>query len=189
MEEKELKKQKKKFKTTDIVFVGIFAAIIAVCSWISIPLTVPVTLQTMAVCTAAGLLGVKKGTLCVFVYILLGLIGVPVFSGFGSGAGVLFGVTGGYIIGFIFTALIVGFAVKLFGKKAWVYAASMVLGIAVCYAFGTAWFFIVHNRGNADAVSLSAALGMCVVPFIIPDLVKIAVATLLCTRLHKYVDA
>lgn len=189
MEEKTVKKQKKRISTVDIAYIGIFAAIIAVCSWISIPLTVPVTLQTMAVCIAAGLLGIKKGTLTVFVYILLGLIGVPVFSGFSAGVGVLFGSTGGYIIGFIFTALIVGIMVKLLGKKIWVYAVSMVIGIAVCYAFGTVWFIVVYNNSNADAVSLSAALGMCVIPFIIPDLVKIAAATLLCTRLNKYVKA
>lgn len=189
MEEKTVKKQKKKINTVDIAYIGIFAAIIAVCSWISIPLTVPVTLQTMAVCIAAGLLGTKKGTLAIFVYILLGLIGVPVFSGFSSGVGVLFGSTGGYIIGFIFTALIVGIMVKLLGKKIWVYAVSMVIGIAVCYAFGTIWFIVVYNNNNADAVSVSAALGMCVIPFIIPDLVKIAAATLLCARLNKYVKA
>lgn len=189
MEKKEVTKQKKKFSTVDIAFIGIFAAIIAVCSWISIPLTVPVTLQTMAVCIAAGLLGTKKGTLTVFIYILLGLIGVPVFSGFTSGVGVLFGATGGYIIGFIFTALIVGIMVKFLGRKIWVYAVSMIIGIAVCYIFGTVWFIVVYNNSNSEAVSVSAALGMCVVPFIIPDLIKIAIATALCVRLNKYVKA
>lgn len=180
-------RKKKKIKTIDILYVGLFAALIAVCSWIQIPLTVPITLQTMGVCIAAGLLGTKRGTCAVMVYILLGLIGVPVFAGFSSGVGVLLNTTGGYIIGFIFTALIVGMMTKLCGKKAWVYALSMVIGIAVCYAFGTAWFIIVYNRGNADPASLATVLGWCVTPFIIPDLVKIAVATVLCTRLNKHV--
>lgn len=116
MENQEVKKSKR-FKTIDIAYIGIFAALIAVCSWISIPFAVPVTLQTMAVCITAGLLGTKKSVLTVLVYILLGLIGVPVFAGFSSGAGVLFGMTGGYIIGFIFTALIVGIMLKVLGKR------------------------------------------------------------------------
>ncbi len=81
-------------KTRDIVFIGIFAALIAICSWISIPTTVPFTLQTMGVFTAVGLLGGKRGSLAVLVYILLGLVGLPVFAGFSGGVGVLFGTTG-----------------------------------------------------------------------------------------------
>lgn len=188
MENTETKKSKK-LKTVEIAYIGIFVAFIAVCSWISIPLAVPITLQTMAVCITAGLLGTKKSVIAVIVYILLALIGVPVLSEFSSGAGVLFGITGGYIVGFIFTALIVGVMVKLLGKKVWVYALSMFLGIAVCYAFGTAWFVIYNNNNSADAVTIGGALSMCVVPFIIPDLVKIAVATLICKRLNKYVKA
>ncbi|MCD7872938.1 MAG: biotin transporter BioY, partial [Clostridiales bacterium] len=156
----------------------------AVCAWIQIPFTVPFTLQTMGVCIAAGLLGAERGTFSVLVYILIGLIGVPVFSGFQSGPGVLFGITGGYIIGFIFTAITVGLFVKFLGKKGWVYFVSMVLGIAVCYAFGTAWYMFGYSRGNG-AVTLAGALSMCVVPFIIPDLVKIAFAAFICTKLNK----
>lgn len=188
METKEVKKRKK-LKTVDIAYVGIFVALIAVCSWISIPVAVPVTLQTMAVCITAALLGTKKGVLTVVVYILLGLIGVPVYAEFTSGVGILMGITGGYLVGFIFTALIVGIMLKMLGKKTWVYALSMFLGIAACYAFGTAWFVIYNNTNSADAVTIGAALSMCVVPFIIPDIIKIAVATLLCKRLDKYVKA
>ena len=178
-------KKRKKFNTLDMVYVGIFAAIIAVCSWISIPFAIPVTLQTMAVCLTAGLLGAKRGTLTVTAYLLIGLVGVPVFSNFSAGVGQLMGPTGGYLIGFIFTALIVGAAMELFGDKIWVYAASMIAGIAVLYAFGTAWYVIVYNRGNANAVTVSGALTACVVPFIIPDLIKISLATFLCSALKK----
>lgn len=180
--------KKSKFKTIDVVYIGVFAALIAVCSWIQIPLTIPITLQTMGVCIASALLGLKRGTFSVLIYILLGLIGVPVYAGFSAGPGVLFGSTGGYIVGFIFTALIVGGALKLFGKKTWVYVASMIVGILVCYAFGTAWFMIVYTK-NTGAITLGAALSACVVPFLIPDLVKIIVATVLCKALDKHVKA
>ena len=176
-----------KLTTKDIVFIGIFAALMAVCSWISIPLTVPVTLQTFAVFLAVGLLGGKRGTISVIVFILLGAIGVPVFAGFSGGLGVLFGTTGGYILGFIFTALIMWLFEKLFGKKTWAQIVSMILGLLVCYAFGTAWFMIVYARANGS-VSLMTALGWCVIPFIIPDICKIALAFVLSKRLYRFVQ-
>lgn len=178
---------KKKLKTVDLAYIGVFAAIIAVCSWIQIPFgAVPVTLQTFAVCAAAGLFGAKRGVLSVIIYILLGLIGVPVFSGFNAGAGVLLGVTGGYIIGFIFTALTVGLAVDLIGKKLWVYIVFMLFGILICYAFGTAWFVVVYTK-KAEAITVGGALSMCVLPFIIPDVIKAGLATALCMALKKYI--
>ncbi len=186
--EKNKDKKISKLKTKDLAFIGIFAAIIAVCSWITVPLgAVPVTLQTLGVCIAAGLLGAKRGTLSVVIYIFLGLVGVPVFSGFGAGPGVLFGMTGGYIIGFIFTALIVGLAVDLIGKRLWVYVVFMVLGIAVCYAFGTVWFIFVYTQ-KVSSITIGSALSMCVIPFIIPDLVKIGVASAICMALKKRIN-
>ena len=180
-------KKRKKFTTLDMAYVGIFAAMIAVCSWISIPFTIPVTLQTMAVCITAGLLGTKRGILTITVYLLIGFVGVPVFSNFSAGVGQLMGPTGGYLIGFIFTVLTVGAATEFFGDKIWVYPLSMIVGIAVLYAFGTAWYIIIYNRANADAVTVSSALAMCVVPFIIPDLIKIALATFFCKALKKHI--
>ena len=93
-------------KTYDIVYIAVFAVIMAICSWISIPAAVPFTLQTFGVFIAVGILGGKRGTLSVLVFILLGAIGVPVFAGFSGGIGVLAGTTGGYIIGFLFSALV-----------------------------------------------------------------------------------
>ena len=180
-------KKRKKFTTLDMAYVGIFAAMIAVCSWISIPFTIPVTLQTMAVCITAGLLGTKRGILTITVYLLIGFVGVPVFSNFSAGVGQLMGPTGGYLIGFIFTVLTVGAATEFFGDKLWVYPLSMIVGIAVLYAFGTAWYIIIYNRANADAVTVSSALAMCVFPFIIPDLIKIALATFFCKALKKHI--
>lgn len=177
----EEKAKKKKFKTIDIVYIGLFAALIAVCAWISIPLTVSFTLQTCAVCLTAGLLGWKRGTLTVLVYILLGMVGLPVFTGFKSGIAAVTGPTGGYIVGFIFTALIVGLAADRLGKRLWVNILFMAIGILVCYLFGTVWFMIAYK------VTFASALATCVIPFLIPDAVKIAVAAILVNRLKKFV--
>lgn len=171
-------------KTYDMAYIGIFAVVIAICSWISIPATVPFTMQTFAVFLAVILLGGKRGTLAVLVYILLGAVGVPVFAGFSGGLGIIINNTGGYIIGFLFSALIMWAAESLLGKKLWVQAVSMVLGLAACYAVGTAWFMFVYIR-NTGAVGLMTVLGWCVIPFVIPDIVKIALALMLGSTLRK----
>lgn len=175
-----------KFRTRDIAYIGIFAALIAICSWISVPTTIPFTLQTMGVFLAVGLLGGRRGTLAVLTYLLLGLAGAPVFSGFTGGPGALLTPSGGYLIGFFFSALLMWGVERAFGGKIPVLGVSMVLGLLVCYAFGTAWFMYVYLR-DTGAVTLAAALGWCVIPFLFPDLVKIALALLLSSRLRRYV--
>ena len=173
-------------KTYDIVYIAVFAVIMAICSWISIPAAVPFTLQTFGVFIAVGVLGGKRGTLSVLVFILLGAIGVPVFAGFSGGIGVLAGTTGGYIIGFLFSALVMWAKEKLPGKKSVMQIVSMIAGLIVCYAFGTAWFMIVYSRANG-AVGLATVLGWCVIPFIIPDIIKIVLAYGLSRKLRKFV--
>lgn len=173
-------------KTSDMVYIAVFAVLMAICSWISIPMAVPFTLQTFGVFIAVGILGGKRGTLAVLVYILLGAVGLPVFSGFNGGIGVLLNTTGGYIIGFLFSALAMWGIEHLFGRKPIVQIISMVIGLVICYAFGTAWFMVVYMRTN-EAVGLGTVLGWCVIPFIIPDLVKIALAFVLSRRLRQYV--
>ncbi len=173
--------------TYDIVYVGLFAVLIAICSWISIPATVPFTLQTMGVFLAVSILGGRRGTLSVLVYILLGAVGIPVFAGFTGGIGILLGNTGGYIIGFLLSALAMWGMEKLAGNGWGVQLVSMLIGLLICYAFGTVWFMVVYTRGNGP-VSLAAVLGWCVIPFIIPDLIKIAIAMLIGPRIRKYAN-
>ena len=115
--------EQRKSKTYDMVYISIFTVIIAVCSWISVPMTVPVTLQTF------GVLGGRRGTMSVLLYILLGAVGLPVFSGFSGGIGRLTGNTGGYIVGFLFSALLMWGMEKLFGKNRIVLGISMVLSL------------------------------------------------------------
>lgn len=179
--------QEKTFLTVqDMVLIAVFAALIAVCSFIQISFgPVPFTLQTFGVFVAAGILGLKRGTISVIVYVLLGLIGIPVFAGAG-GPSVIAGPTGGYITGFIFTAIIIGIGTKLIkSSNTWINIGItvlfMILGDAVCFVIGTIQFMFVTKS------TLSVSLGYCVIPFIIPDLVKIIVATIIVNRMKKYV--
>lgn len=172
-------------KTYDLVYIAVFAVVMAVCSWISIPAQIPFTLQTFGVFMAVGVLGGKRGTLAVLVYVLLGAVGVPVFAGFSGGIGSLLGNAGGYIIGFIFSALVMWAIESVFGRKPVVQIISMIIGLIVCYAFGTAWFMFAYTRSTGP-VGLIAVLGWCVFPFIIPDLIKIALAYVLSGKVRKY---
>ena len=112
-----MQKEKTKFTPKDMAYIALLVVLIAVCYWISIPSVVPFTMQTFGVFCAVGLLGGFRGTVAVLIYILMGLIGLPVFSNFNGGAGYLMGPTGGYIVGFLFTALIYWLFEKLFGKS------------------------------------------------------------------------
>ena len=172
--------------TRDMVYCAMFAVLIAVCSWISIPATVPFTLRTFGIFVTVGILGGKRGSVSVLIYLLLGAVGIPVFAGFKGGIGALLGTTGGYIIGFLFSALIMWGMEVLLGKKLWVLAVSMVLGLLACYAFGTIWFMVVYAR-TSGAIGLMTALGWCVFPFILPDVIKIALALVLSKRLAKLI--
>ena len=175
-------------KIRDMALIAVFAAVITVCAWISIPAAVPFTLQTFAVFLAVGLLGGKRGTIAVAVYILLGAVGVPVFSGFNGGLGALLGVTGGYILGFLAAALVMWGLTSVLGGSVPALAFSMAVGLLACYALGTAWFMAVYARTHG-AVTLLAVLSKCVFPFILPDLIKIGLALLLTMRLKKLVPA
>ena len=174
---------KTKLTVRDMAYIALFAVMMAICSWISIPSVVPFTLQTFGVFLAVGVLGGKRGTLAVLVYILMGCIGLPVFAGFTGGFGIVLGSTGGYIVGFVFTALIMWAMEKVPGSKTVVLTISMALGLLVCYAFGTVWFVLVYAR-TTGPVGLWTALGWCVFPNIIPDLVKMALALVLRKRLR-----
>ena len=170
----------------DLAYTALFTVLLTVCTWISVPVPpVPFTLQTFAVFAALGTLGGRRGTYAVGAYLLLGLAGAPVFSGFQGGAGVLLGATGGYILGFLASALLYWALTARLGDRTAVRAAAMALGLIVCYAFGTAWFLAAYAR-TTGPIGLGAALGMCVFPFIVPDLAKLALALALSRRLARY---
>lgn len=176
-----------KSKTLDMVYIAIGAVLIAICSWIAIPTAIPVTLQTFAVFAVLGLLGGKRGTVSILIYILLGAIGIPVFSGFTGGVGIILGTTGGYIVGFIGIALVMWAMEKIPANRTLILALSMVIGLLVLYAFGTLWYMMVYAK-NTGAVGIATVLGWCVLPFIIPDMLKIGLALLMTKRLGRYVQ-
>ncbi|MCR5206000.1 MAG: biotin transporter BioY [Lachnospiraceae bacterium] len=171
-------------KTKLMVMTALMAVIISVCSWISIPLIVPFTLQTFAIFFALILLGGAYGTLSICIYILLGVIGIPVFSGFKSGAAVIVGPTGGYIVGFVFSGLLFILMTKLFGDRKIIVIISMVLGLLVCYLIGTLWFMYVY-AGTESAGSFGEVLSLCVIPFIIPDICKMILAYIMAGLVKK----
>lgn len=158
-----------------MALIALFSVLIAVCAWISIPSAVPFTMQTFGLFMALGLLGGRRGALTVTLYLLLGLAGIPVFSGFRGGFGVLAGITGGYLIGFLFAALVYWLVTARSGGKPVPMILGMVASLLVDYAFGTAWFMLFYAE-TYGAIGLSAALSMCVFPFILPDLVKLGLA-------------
>ena len=173
-------------RTRDLVYCAVSAAIIAVCAWITIPATVPFTMHMFGIFTVLGLLGGRRGTIAIVVYLLMGAVGLPVFAGFSGGFGILLGTTGGYLVSYVLVGLLYWLLTARFGTSTPVVAITMVLGLAVCYAFGTAWFMIVYAR-TSGAVGLVTALGWCVFPFIVPDLVKIAMAIALSRVLRRHV--
>lgn len=179
-------KIKVKTTTRDITYIAMSVALMTICAWITIPMTIPFTLQTFAVFAITGLFGYKRSIFAILIYIFLGSIGLPVFSSFKSGFGVLIGNTGGYLIGFIFTALIIGLIIKFFGSKSYIMFIAMVLGMLVCYIFGTAWFMYLYTK-NTGTVGLYTVLTWCVFPFILPDLLKMALAIFIIKRFSKFV--
>ena len=168
-------------KTKDIAYISLMAALMSICAWISIPTAVPFTMQTFGVYVTAGLLGAKRGSIAMLIYVLLGAVGLPVFSNFTGGIGILLGKTGGYILGFFFIALIEGWVSRRYKGNVPLTILSMVVGTVVCYAFGTAWFMRIY-AASSGTVGLMTVLGWCVFPFIVPDLVKMSIAVIVIRR-------
>lgn len=181
------KKRTAREKTADIALAALGAVIIVLCSWVSVPSVVPFTLQTFGVFFVLCTLGGKRGFASVCLYIALGALGAPVFANFNAGISALFGMTGGYILGFVFTGISYCVFTRFFGKKQVVKIASLVVGLVLCYLFGTLWFTAVYTK-TQSTIGFTAAFASCVLPFIIPDLVKLALAVALAKRISPLLD-
>ena len=187
------KTQKK--KTYNIVLIAVSAALITICSWISITAgPVPFTLQTMAIFAVLMTIGGARGSLAVIIYLLLGLVGVPVFAGFKGGPASFLGPTGGFLVGFAVASLVWILIEKLLRDKM---SSSMlrriiygVINSVICeivmYAIGVIWFIVVYGQ-QTGPIGLGAVLSMCVMPFIIPDIIKIAAAVVIGERAGKLI--
>ena len=159
-----------KIATKEVVCVGMFAAVLAILSQISIPLPsgVPITMQTFAVALTGVVLAWKLGVASTLVYILLGAIGVPVFAGFSGGFQTLVNYTGGFIWGFIVMALLCGIGVLMKNKIIGILLG--IVGLAVCHLFGTLQFMVVMDMGLVESFLLASA------PYILKDVISVILA-------------
>lgn len=158
--------------TKQIALIGLMTAVICVLGPVSFPLPispVPISLGVLGVLLSTYLLGMKWGTVSCTIYLLIGLVGLPVFTGYSGGVGKVLGPTGGYMIGYIFLSLIAGFFIYKWPAKWWMHLAGMVLGAAVMYLFGTLWL------GYLMKCSFLEALWLGTIPYIPAELVKIAI--------------
>ncbi len=159
-----------------MVTASVFAALTAVCAWIAVPIPpVSFTLQTFAVLLALGVLEGRWGCACVGLYLLLGVVGLPVFSGFRGGASALLGPTGGFLWGFLAAALCY-WALQRLGRL-----PAMIAAQLVCYVCGCLWFTLYAGGGFGGAVLV------CVVPYLLPDAVKLALAYSVSGRLRRHI--
>ncbi len=165
--------------------ISVFAALMVVCAWIWIPGPVPFTMQAFGVFLAAALMGERRACAATLVYILLGAAGVPVFSGARGGIGVLLGPTGGFILGFLPMAYLCGKICSKIKRSPQTLILSMLAGLLGCYITGTLWYAILF-LGENGKFALGTAVMQCVVPFIIPDLLKIFLAAFISNRLLKH---
>ena len=172
-------------KAKNMALCGLFAAILAVCAWISVPLgDMMITLQTFGIFLTLGLLGGKRGALSVLVYLILGAVGAPVFSGFRGGLGALLGTTGGYIFGFMLTSLVY-WLITAIKDTPITRLIAMVLGLLLCYGCGS-WWYMTRYLSSGD-LTLSMVLLKCVVPYLIPAGIKLALAWILTGKLKRFV--
>lgn len=172
----------KRFTVKDMVLCAMLAALTGVFSQIGVPIgEIPINLALFSVYLAGGILGSYKGAVSMVVYILTGAVGIPVFANFRGGLSVLAGPTGGYILGYIFAALVVGMVSTYWGDRPWQLAIGITGGSALCYLFGTVWFILLTGKG------LAAALGACVIPFLPGEALKILSAAILVPKLKKAV--
>lgn len=166
--------------------VALCVAFITVCSWLHIPFFLPLTLQLFAVFLISGLFPLKISLTSVLVYIAAGLLGVPVFSGFKAGISAFASPSGGFLIGFALASAVIALLTRK-KRSYWRLLVAMLIALALTYASGLAWYVFVFGR--AFDVSLIEALGVCVLPFLIPDLIKIILACTLNQKLHPHLSA
>ncbi len=169
-----------KFNAKNMTRIAVMAAVMCILGPISIPIgPVPISLTPLAILLSVYILGTAEGTAAVFIYVILGAVGIPVFGGFTGGFGIIAGPTGGYILAYVLLALIAGWFIHHFYDKVWLQFLGMCLGTAVLYAFGTIW--LAHVAGMTFMEALAAG----VLPFIAGDILKMILAIALGRAVNK----
>ena len=167
-----------------MAIVSLMTAILCILSPVSIPIfisPVPVSLGVLAIYLTAYVLKPVESLISVVLFLLLGIFGLPVFSGYSGGVAKILGPTGGYLVGFLFTVYISSLFIHL--KKGIIFdILGMILGLALCYILGTIWFSYQQGKG------FLASLLLCVVPFLLGDAIKIAVASIIGPEISKRLD-
>ncbi len=169
-------------KTQTMVQIGLITAITCILAPFSIPIPfspVPISLTVLVLYISAYILGSKRGTLSYFIYLLLGAIGLPIFSGFEGGFGKMLGPTGGYLIGFLFLISVAGFIIERYPDNKVFHIFGMVVGTAICYTFGTIWLSYQLDLNFMQGLSIG------VLPYLIGDGIKMAVAVIFGPVLRK----
>lgn len=173
-----------KNRTRSVVYCGMFTVFIAICSYISLPIVIPVTLQTFAIFLLLFLLGGKKGSICILIYLLLGACGLPVFHGMTGGIGILLGNTGGYLFGFLMIGLVYWLLTTLFHKQSRMKIPALICGLIGCYTIGTLWFAVFYVE-DITTGSIFGILSTCVIPFLFPDFLKLVLALFVSSLIRK----
>lgn len=166
----------------EMTMIALVTAVICIIAPFSIPIPIspiPITLALFALFLAGIILGKWKGVISAVLYLLLGMVGLPVFTGFTGGVQKLAGPTGGYLVGYIFLVFFIGLFVEKFPGKILMYFVGGILGIVACYAFGTVWFVIQYKVGFLEALT------MCVFPYIPLDLVKLVCAVIVGSQVRR----
>lgn len=170
------REMKRGLSTAQIAMIGVMTALMCILGPLSVPIgPVPISLTHISVFMAVYALGMGKGTISYLVYLLIGAVGLPVFSGFSGGVAKILGATGGYLIGFVFMALISGWVID-HTEKRYAHLLGMIAGDALCYLFGTIWFVKVYSGADGSGMSFAAALAICVYPFLLGDLIKMVIS-------------
>lgn len=169
-----------KFSVREMALIAVMTAVMCILGPMSVPIgVIPISLTNLVIYIAVYILGCRRGTISFLVYLLIGTAGVPVFSAYSGGVAKLLGPTGGYLIGFIFVALITGFFVDRFDGKVIPSFAGMLLSTILLYGFGTAW--LAYQAG----MTYPAALAAGVIPFIVPDIIKMIIAVVIGPQIRR----
>ena len=171
-------------KIKNIIITGMNVCILTVCSWIKFPLLVPITLQTLGVFLISGIFNFKISFTSLIIYIILGMLGLPVFSSLEGGLGVVLGPTGGYILSFIFVPIIIAVCRKFLKGKEFIRCGlSLFFSQLLIYLMGTLWFVLVYLKEGEQY--FFTALLTTVVPFLIFDMIKIIISNIIIIRIKK----